>query len=457
MPMLSKGKKKIDVMIINVHSHDLRSFQLLAQAVALATVSLIICDEHNEFLAKKALNDGAYLFLKKPLNEEIIKYLWQFVFREKTQREKARHRIEENGDWMNVGDVDFIDNNNIVGDEDQTGEKNIPNNEEQSSNIHKTENNVVANEKYKKRRKRGRKSTKEINEGESQINANNKAVRRKVCTKWTVDLHKKFAEAVQQLGEGRQEFSSGSQQRSNFKRFGIMPRLQTNISNLQQQQCNPDQTQRGLEFSFPTLNSNNIFAGGESSTQQQLYHPQLQVQSHYFNICNPFKNSFLSPQNSAGELQQQHGTLFGMLSSQGLQGTTIENINYRPVLAFNNGDHHNQNDYNLNLNAGLVTAYSGSAIMADTNIESATINELGAVNANCQQYIGDPNNIIVTSHASDTEESDSKETENCDAYFNFNNTSYLFHNLEPSSANLPNEHSSEFDQIYSTDQVSVSI
>ncbi|KAK4351514.1 hypothetical protein RND71_030827 [Anisodus tanguticus] len=433
--MLSKGKKKIDVMIINVHSHDLRSFQLLAQAIALDTVSLIICDEHSEFLAKKALNDGAYLFLKKPLNEEIMKYLWQFVFREKIQREKARQRIEENGDWMNV---DFIDNNNIVGDEDQTGEKNTPNNEEQSRCYPKEILEVM---------------------NVSGLTRMQVASHLQKCriNNWKAPKAQKSIHRP-----SGQEFSSGSQQRSNFKRFGMMPRLQTNISNLQQQQCNPDQTQRGLEFSFPTLNSNNIFVGGESSTQQQLYRPQLQVQSHYFNICNPFKNSFLSPQNSAGGLQQQHGTLFGMLSSQGLQGTTIENINYRPVLVFNNGDHHNQNDYNLNLNAGLVTAYSGSAIMADTNIESATINELGAVNANCQQYIGDPNmsdpnNIIVTSHASDTEESDSKETENCDAYFNFNNTSYLFHNLEPSSANLPNEHSSEFDQIYSNDQVSASI
>ncbi|KAK4730671.1 hypothetical protein R3W88_023659 [Solanum pinnatisectum] len=54
-----------------------------------------------------------------------------------------------------------------------------------------------------------------------------------------------------------------------------MPYLQANLPN---QQWNPDQIQRGPEFSFPTNNTNNIFARGESSTQKQLYHPQFQVQ-----------------------------------------------------------------------------------------------------------------------------------------------------------------------------------
>ncbi|XP_059295646.1 two-component response regulator ORR21-like [Lycium ferocissimum] len=494
MRILSKGKQKIDVMIVNVHSPDLLSFQLLTQAVALDIVSLasqnnyaVTCDEHDEFLAKKALEDGAYLYLKKPLDEEIVQYLWQFALREKIKREKSRERLEENEDHTNVGDADDIGDNNIVVDEEQAGEKNIRNTEEQSN-------------KYKLRIKRGRKRAKQINEGESQSSAINKIVRRKVCTKWTVDLHAKFMDAMQQLGDGRcypkeilevmnvpgltrmqvashlqkcrsnnwrapkerksirkpsgQGSSSGSQQRRGFRRFGTMPRLQTSVPNMQQHQRNPDQTQRGPEFSFPTINTNNIFTRGESSTQQHLYHPQLHIQPHYLNIDNPFNNPFLLPQNNAsGELQQQHGSLFGMSGSQGLQGPIIGSTNYRSGLAFNIEDHHTQNDYNLDLNVAHVTTYSGSAIMSDTSIRNATINELGAVNANFQQYIGEPNmsnssNIIATSHASDTEGSDSNERENYDAYFDFNNMGYLFQNLGPPSANLPNEHDSEIDQVF---------
>ncbi|KAM3217346.1 hypothetical protein P3L10_026789 [Capsicum annuum] len=54
MTMLSKGKEKIDVMIINVHSLNLFSFEHLAQAVNLDIISLVISDEHDELFAKKA-------------------------------------------------------------------------------------------------------------------------------------------------------------------------------------------------------------------------------------------------------------------------------------------------------------------------------------------------------------------------------------------------------------------
>ncbi|MCE3216184.1 hypothetical protein HAX54_005314, partial [Datura stramonium] len=39
---------------------------------------VVICDECNKLLAKKALEEGVYLYLKKPFEEEIVKYLWQF-------------------------------------------------------------------------------------------------------------------------------------------------------------------------------------------------------------------------------------------------------------------------------------------------------------------------------------------------------------------------------------------
>ncbi|MCD7446679.1 hypothetical protein HAX54_014450 [Datura stramonium] len=70
-----------------------------------------------------------------------------------------------------------------------------------------------------------------------------------------------------------------------------MPRLQTNIPDLQH---NPDQIQRDSEFLCPAFNINNNFAKEESSIQQQLYCPQLQVQSFYLSIDNPFNNSFVS-------------------------------------------------------------------------------------------------------------------------------------------------------------------
>ncbi|WMV14595.1 hypothetical protein MTR67_007980 [Solanum verrucosum] len=216
----------------------------------------------------------------------------------------------------------------------------------------------------------------------------------------------------------------------------------------------------------------------------------LQVQPHYLNINNSFNNPFLSPQtNVTGELQQ-HGPLFGMLGSQGLQDSIIGNTNFWPAMTLNNEDNHTEkncnfdlnvaegatysgsrivsstymgnaiiNNYNLNVIADNVTTYSSSAMMSDTYVENVTINGLGETNtnANSQQYVGEPimsgsRNIVVASHENYVVGSNSNAKENSCAYLNFNNMDYLFQNLGPSGANLPNEEGSEFDQVYSDKQ-----
>ncbi|KAK6773994.1 hypothetical protein RDI58_029233 [Solanum bulbocastanum] len=148
-----------------------------------------------------ALDEGAFLYLKKPFNEEIMEYLWQFVLREKNQREKLTKGSEKKRDHMNGDDIGKID---IVGEnEKQPGEKkNVANVEEQKNNTDEVQTDVESNEKYKLRRKRNRKNMKETKEGETQINAINKVLRRKDCREWKNDLHAKLVKVVQQLGEG---------------------------------------------------------------------------------------------------------------------------------------------------------------------------------------------------------------------------------------------------------------
>ncbi|XP_049362292.1 two-component response regulator ARR2-like [Solanum verrucosum] len=150
--LLSKGNQIIDVMILNVHSSNLLSFALLAQAVALDIISLVVCDEFNELVAKKTLEDGAYLYLKKPFDKEIVRYLWQFVLSEKIQREKARKGSGKHKYHMKFVD---ISTNNIVGENKEPEEKNVSYTKEQSNNIHEAGSDVVLSGKYTLHRKRG--------------------------------------------------------------------------------------------------------------------------------------------------------------------------------------------------------------------------------------------------------------------------------------------------------------
>ncbi|TMX01694.1 hypothetical protein EJD97_023891, partial [Solanum chilense] len=369
MEMLSKGEEKIDAIIISVHTPNLNSFKLLDQAVTLDIISLFVCDEYNELLAKKALKEGASLFVHRPLNEEIVKYLWQFVLRRKIERETAK-KGSEDGHKMIVNDVDT---NNMDGDNEVLSKE---------TNYEEVEDHIGSNGKYKRRRKNNRKDMKK-----------NKVIKQKNCLKWTADLHAKFMKSLEQLGEGRcypkeivevmdvpgltrmqvashlqkcrfnnwrspekrksnwrlsgQESSSESQQKSSNRKYGTMPRFQNNI---------PNQIQKGPEFPFSTPNTSR----GESSTQEKLYPPQCQVQPHYPNIDNSLNNPFLSVQNNVGCVlqQHQHRPVLEMFGSQRLRDPIIGNITHRPGSAFNSWNHHIQSEYNLNLNISHKTTHS---------------------------------------------------------------------------------------------------
>ncbi|KAG5631869.1 hypothetical protein H5410_003586 [Solanum commersonii] len=389
--ILSQGKEKVDVMLVNVHSLDSFCFKLLKQADALDIVTLFVCDEQDELFAKKDFDNGTYLYMENSLDEIILKYLWQFLLRKKIQRDKVIEGLDPKGDHVKY--VYNIGNENFVGNKGHVGEKiRSINNEEQSNSIHETERGT-----YKLRSKRCKKGKKVIDKGERQSTCIDKTLKRNDYIEWTVDLCEKFKEATQRLGDGRltrmqvanylqrcrinqrrpledqtyirQGSSSGSQQRietSSHKIFGRILDLQTNV---------PNQTHGDPEFS--PVNNNNIYS---SSTKQQLCHPQRHIQQHYL-------NPFLSGQNNdVGRLQQQHDLLFGS------QGTIIGSTNSNFYTTSNSGNYHDynfnresQNDYSSSLNQVYVTTNSTSAMMTDMNDGNAIINGSRAANSNFQQ------------------------------------------------------------------------
>ncbi|KAG5581515.1 hypothetical protein H5410_052142 [Solanum commersonii] len=387
MAMLSKGEFFFDVIIISVHSLNLNSFKLLAQAVTLDIISL----------SKKALKEGACIFLQRSLNEKIVKYLWKFALRRKIEREKAR-KGSEDGDKMIVNDVDT--NNIDVDNEELSKETNdVPNPVEHRNNIHKVEDNIASNGKYKRRRKNNREDIKE-----------DKVIKQKDGVKWTADLHAKFMKSLKQLGEGR------CYPKDIVKVMDVpgLTRMQV-ASHLQHR---------------PLL---------EMFGSQRLQDPIIGNINHSLgSTFNTWNRHTKSEYNL--ELNVAHKTTHS--GSKIMPDISVENTTI--------------NDYNLNVNAGNINTYSGSTTMSDIDVGNATSDELGKINANFQQHIAEPNmsypsTIIAKTYKSDIEGCDSNEKEDCDAYSNFHNMGYFFRNLGPPSANLPNSYDSEFDQVYSDD------
>ncbi|XP_069142923.1 two-component response regulator ARR18-like [Solanum lycopersicum] len=421
MSMLLKGKEKIDLMIINMNSPDLLSFQLLDQAVVSDIVPICVCNEYDAGSAKKAFKSGAYFYMQKPLDQGIVKHMWQLVLQKNIQKEKV---------------IDVIDNNTIV-KELYVDKTNVSIDiDEQDNDIHETKNDVGTNEKSKLKRKRGKKL---IEEDKSQSSATKIIIRRKTRIVWTEDLHDKFQEAncrniTWKAPRKRKSTCNSSSQLgissdSSVGIFETTSHLKMNVTNILQQQI-----QRGLETPFQS--NINIFSRGESSNLQKPYHQQLQVDPQYL---NPFYTSLASSaeNNNLAGLQQQQQQQEPLSELWRLQGSNSGSADYTHELEFNNEIHHAQNDCALDLEA-----------------YARTMNGLGVENIDFQKHIGEQNmaqptnNVITTLHMSDTQGSESSEMMDSDAYFDSDDLDFLFLNDESPIFDLPNEHDSASNQVY---------
>ncbi|GAA0173729.1 winged helix/forkhead transcription factor [Lithospermum erythrorhizon] len=152
--MLSKGNENFDLVMANIQSPDMYGYQLLKEADRLCLPVILLSSESNPDMAKVGIESGAILFLQRPTTLEVLMYLWQLVLSDK------RRRITQ-----------LSMNGNERGKKRNLKEANIICNEDEVEQI--------------------------------QIKPTNNKLKKKECTQWTKELHAKFLEAVNQLGEGR--------------------------------------------------------------------------------------------------------------------------------------------------------------------------------------------------------------------------------------------------------------
>ncbi|KAL8056040.1 hypothetical protein ABFS82_04G093200 [Erythranthe guttata] len=232
--MLLSGKAKFDVVMANVNSPDLHGFKLLQHAATMGLPVVLMSAEENSLMAMRALENGAFLYIKKPATLDIMRCLWQHVLREKTRLVREREMlasVNKNANNANTivstnhgsrgvnHDHQFKEMNNNRGFENPDYYNSSNNNNNMgrvSGHLHHV---MMKNNKGKAKKKiRGISRHGLINgldEDEcdsdsfhvmvenSNNNNNSGNVKRKMCTEWTQELHAKFMDAVEQLGEGR--------------------------------------------------------------------------------------------------------------------------------------------------------------------------------------------------------------------------------------------------------------
>ncbi|XP_047961751.1 two-component response regulator ARR14-like [Salvia hispanica] len=131
-------------------------------------------------MAVSAIDNGAFLYIKRPANPEMLRYLWQHIARETMHMRVMRERER-------LMSASYITPPCGVG----FGDVENPNNNSFAVDNGKRKMNDYYNEKYVEN---------EYNFDNSRMSQGK--VKRKMCTEWTKELHEKFIDAVNQLGEG---------------------------------------------------------------------------------------------------------------------------------------------------------------------------------------------------------------------------------------------------------------
>ncbi|KAL6560269.1 hypothetical protein OROHE_006276 [Orobanche hederae] len=156
LSILLTGKAQLDVVMANVNSpDDMDGFELLREAVKMNLLVILMSNDDDAMTTMRALEQGAFLCINKPIEMQIMEHLWEHVVREKAntleQHEEFGEQVDERTKYHNAWG--------------------------RSKTIKKFNLKISKNE--------------------------NVTSTRKVWTRWTKELHDKFMDAVAQLGEGR--------------------------------------------------------------------------------------------------------------------------------------------------------------------------------------------------------------------------------------------------------------
>eukprot|EP00262_Sarcandra_glabra_P016730 TRINITY_DN5549_c0_g1_i4.p1 TRINITY_DN5549_c0_g1~~TRINITY_DN5549_c0_g1_i4.p1 ORF type:complete len:714 (+),score=129.41 TRINITY_DN5549_c0_g1_i4:131-2272(+) len=177
LKLLRDNRNKFDLVISDVHMPDMDGFKLLELVGLEMDLPVIMLSANGETRAvMKGIAHGACDYLLKPVRIEELKNIWQHVIRKKKVDPKDRNNFDHGDDPEKVhhGTCEGGEGPNTTGPADRNGKLN-----------------------------RKRKDQNEDDEDEFDDNGNENedpSAQKKPRVVWSVELHRKFVAAVNQLG-----------------------------------------------------------------------------------------------------------------------------------------------------------------------------------------------------------------------------------------------------------------
>ncbi|KAL7187286.1 hypothetical protein ACSBR1_037365 [Camellia fascicularis] len=169
LKLLRENKNKFDLVISDVHMPDMDGFKLLELVGLEMDLPVIMLSANGDTkLVMKGITHGACDYLLKPIRIEELKNIWQHVVRRKKNDPKDQNNFDKPHHESEGGQVITV-----TGDSDQNSKLN---------------------------RKRKDQNEDEGDHADNGQNNEDPSMQKKPRVVWTVDLHRKFVAAVNQLG-----------------------------------------------------------------------------------------------------------------------------------------------------------------------------------------------------------------------------------------------------------------
>ncbi|XP_028073237.1 two-component response regulator ARR12-like [Camellia sinensis] len=349
LKLLRENKNKFDLVISDVHMPDMDGFKLLELVGLEMDLPVIMLSANGDTkLVMKGITHGACDYLLKPIRIEELKNIWQHVVRRKKNDPKDQsnfdkpHHESEGGQEITV-----------TGDSDQ---------------------NIKLN------RKRKDQNEDEGDRADDGQDNEDPSMQKKPRVVWTVDLHRKFVAAVNQLGIDKAvpkrildmmnvEKLTRENVASHLQKYRLYLKR---ISCVASQQANIVAALGGADSAYLQMSSLNGFGNYHSMTGSAQ-----------------FQNAIVGSFSSSGMLDRLNTP--AVLGSRGLSSTGMIQSKFPPVilpgnqngntfqgmptsLEFDQLQHNNGVDHFANLSTGtnesMVFPISGDFL--DANINGST-------------------------------------------------------------------------------------
>lgn len=354
LEMLRKNKNRFDIVITDVHMPNMDGLKLLEHVGLEMNLPVLMMSANSDTkMVMKGIQHGACDYLVKPVRIEELQNIWQHVIRKKTRDPKFRN----NSDSQNRDRIGISESGN--------GTNSINISDQNTKRICRKRND----------------DEEEFEDGEEYRSDNDEpGTQKRPRVVWSIDLHRKFVEAVNQLGIN----GKGAVPKKILDHMQVEGLTRENVaSHLQKYRLYLKRISSGAS------QSSLVPAGGsESYMRMNTYNNGIgDFQARFPNpATSPYQtgsvlNRLNAPKNLSQGLGNSHSTLSKLTPSLGNINLIGNTINYFPS-AQNGEILSNQSSESFNFDKGvLLNIPSNSRLLSEPFIKGPLVPNVNLENS----------------------------------------------------------------------------